>query len=135
MKQPFTFNQFITMIPSHEIIGVFISICRGENGIGSQRRRKEREREWINGVREGALVINGNGMCQKWLLVNLNTRVILSMQINRTNKLSMKLSGSQIQQFCWCHNICSHDYMFCALCHWGSAKENSVSFNSSVRLG
>jgi hypothetical protein len=45
VKQPFTFSQFITMIPSHEIIGVFTSIGRCENGVGSQRRRKERERE------------------------------------------------------------------------------------------
>ncbi len=34
----------------------------------------ERDRVWqINGVGEGALVINENGMGQKWPLVNLNT--------------------------------------------------------------
>jgi hypothetical protein len=38
----------------------------------------------INGVREGALVQDGNGVGQKCPLVNLNTRVFLSMKINRT---------------------------------------------------
>jgi hypothetical protein len=38
----------------------------------------------INGVREGALVQDGNGVGQKWPLVKLNTRVFLSMKINRT---------------------------------------------------
>ncbi len=44
----------------------------------------DREQQ-INGVREGAMVQDGNGVGQKWPLVKLNTRVFLSMQINRTN--------------------------------------------------
>jgi hypothetical protein len=45
VKQPFTLNQVYSMIPSHKIIGVFIWIGTGENGVGSQRRGRERERE------------------------------------------------------------------------------------------
>ncbi len=38
----------------------------------------------INGVGEGALVQDGNGVGQKCPLVKFNTRVFLSMKINRT---------------------------------------------------
>jgi hypothetical protein len=34
------------------------------------------------------------------------------MQINRINKLSIKLGGSRILPLLWCRNICSHDDMF-----------------------
>ncbi len=43
----------------------------------------DREQQ-INGVREGVLVQDGIGVAQKWPLVKLNTRVFLSMKINRT---------------------------------------------------
>ncbi len=76
-------------------------------------REREGEREqWVNGVRDGALDRNGNGVGKKWPVVKMDTRVFLVMQINRTNKLPIKLGGSRIHQFLWCHNICSHDDMF-----------------------
>jgi hypothetical protein len=71
----------------------------------------EREQQ-INRVRDGALDRNGSGMGQKWPLEKLNTRVFLVMQINRTNKVSIKLGGFQILQFLWCRNIHSHNAMF-----------------------
>ncbi len=41
-----------------------------------REREREREREQqINGVSDGALVRNRNGVGQKWPLVKLNTRV------------------------------------------------------------
>ncbi len=39
---------------------------------GSKVGEGDREQQ-INRVREGALVMNGNGMGQKWSLVKLNT--------------------------------------------------------------
>ncbi len=81
--------------------------------VGSEWRGREIERkQWINGVRDGALDRNGNGVGQKWPLVKMDTWVFLVMQINRTIKLSIKLGGSRILQFHWCRNICSHDDMF-----------------------
>jgi hypothetical protein len=60
----------------------------------------EREREkWINLVKDGVLDRNGSGMGQNWLLEKLNTRIFLVMQMNKINKLSMKLVVSQILQF------------------------------------
>ncbi len=104
VKQPFTFNQLITMILSHQVSIVFIW----------NQNRREREREWqINGVRDGMLDRNGNGMGQKWPLEELNIWAFLVMQINRINKLSIKLGGFQILQFFWCCNICSNNTMFC----------------------
>jgi hypothetical protein len=58
------------------------------------------ERE-ISGVRDRALDRNGNGMGQKCPLVKKHTSVFLVMQINRTNKLLIKLGGSQILWISW----------------------------------
>jgi hypothetical protein len=41
-------------------------------GVGSKGRGRERE-EQINGVRDGALDRNGNGMGWKWSLVKKDT--------------------------------------------------------------
>jgi hypothetical protein len=61
------------MIPSHKIISVFMLNGTPEKGVGSQRRGREREKEWqINGVSNGALVGNGDASWQ-WPLVKSNT--------------------------------------------------------------
>jgi hypothetical protein len=74
VKKPFTFNLFITMIPPHKIIGIFMQNSTGENGAGSQKGGMEREREWqINGVSEKALVGNENSVGWKLPLVKSNT--------------------------------------------------------------
>ncbi len=75
-------------------------------------REGEREREQqINGVRDGALDRNGNGMGWKWPIVKRDTLVFLAKQINRINRLSIILGGSQILSFHWCLNI-HHQEMF-----------------------
>ncbi len=66
--------------------------------MGSEWREREREQR-INGVSDGALDKNGNGKGQKWPFVKMDTGVFLVKHINRTNKLSIKLGGSQILQF------------------------------------
>ncbi len=64
---------------------------------GERERERERERQrQINGVRDGTLDRNGNGMGQKWPLVKMDNRVFLAVQTNGINKLSIKLGGSQI---------------------------------------
>ncbi len=79
-----------------------------------RERERERERECQNNrVSDKALVGNGDGVGQKWPLVKSNSWVFLSNQINRTSKVSITLGGSLILQFGWCHNIWSHDAMFC----------------------
>jgi hypothetical protein len=76
-------------------------------------REGEREREHqINRVRDTELDRNGNGMGQILPLAKMDVGVFLVIQINRTNKLSIKLGGSQILQFLWCRNIRSHNDMF-----------------------
>jgi hypothetical protein len=74
---------------------------------------RERDREQrTSGVRDGALDKNGNGVGRKWSLVKKDTFVFLVKQINRTNKLSIKLGGSRILQFHQYINIHSYDDMF-----------------------
>jgi hypothetical protein len=67
VKQPFTFNQFITMMPSHKTSGYLYQITTGENGVGSdgEGRRESEKEQWINGVRDGLLVRNENSMGQE----------------------------------------------------------------------
>ncbi len=74
MKHPFTFNQFITMILSHQISRVFMFNSQQVEWSGEKGKEAgEGDREqWKNGVRKGALVINGSGVGQKWTLVKLN---------------------------------------------------------------
>jgi hypothetical protein len=49
-------------------------ITTGENRVGSKCKEGERVREQrINGVRDGALVRNGNGVGWKWPLVKKDT--------------------------------------------------------------
>ncbi len=50
-------------------------------------------------MRDGVLDRNGSGVGQKWPMDKLNARVVLVMQINTINKLSIKLGGFQILQF------------------------------------
>jgi hypothetical protein len=104
-------KQVYSMIPSQKISEYLCKITTGETewGVDGEREREE----WINRVRDGALDRNGNGVGQKWLLVKMDTRVFLVMQINRTNKLSTELGRSRIIQFHWCRNIHFHDDMFC----------------------
>jgi hypothetical protein len=60
-------------------------------------REGERERkQQINRVRDRVLDRNGNGVGQKQPLVKMDILVFLGKQINRTNKLSIKLGRSQI---------------------------------------
>jgi hypothetical protein len=54
---------------------------------------REREQQ-INGVRDGALDRNGNDVGWKWQLVKKDTLVFLAKQINRTNRLSIKVDKS-----------------------------------------
>ncbi len=49
----------------------------------------------------------------KWPLVKLNTSVFLSIQINRTNKLSIQKGRLQILHLIWHLNIRSHNAMLC----------------------
>ncbi len=86
-------------------------ITTGENRVGSWWKRREREQ--FKGVRDGALDRRGSGVGEKWPLEKRTTWIILVMQINRINKLSIKLGWFQILQFLWCRNICSHNSMFC----------------------
>ncbi len=71
-----------------------------EWGVRGEREREREREQQINGERERerdrALDRSGNGVGLKWPLVIMNARVFLSIQINRTNKLSIKLGGSQI---------------------------------------
>jgi len=74
-------------------------------------REEERGKEQrINRVRDGKLDRNGNGMGQISPLAKMDIGVFLVIQINRTNKVSIKLGGSQSLQFVWCRNICSPDF-------------------------
>ncbi len=60
-------------------------------------REGERERkQQINRVRDRVLDRNGNGVGKKQPLVKMDILVFLVKQINRTNKLSIKLGRSQI---------------------------------------
>ncbi len=79
-----------------------------DDGEGGSSKREQQ----INRARDGALDKNDSGMGQKLLLEKLNTWVFSVMQINRTNKLPVKLGGFQILQFLWCRNIRSHNAMF-----------------------
>jgi hypothetical protein len=62
-------------------------------------------------VRDGALDRNRNDIGLKWPLVKKDTRVFLVKQINKTNKLSIKLRGYQILPFHSRLDIHSHDDM------------------------
>ena len=74
----------------------------GGDRVGGEGRGREREREQrVNGVRDRVLDRNGNGVGQKWPLVKMYTLVFLVKQIKTTNKLSIKLGGSQT----FCHSI------------------------------
>jgi hypothetical protein len=78
VKQPFTFNQMYSMIPSHKISAVFKCLWEfvtGEMEWGVNREgEREREREQqINSVRDGGLDRNGSGVGQKWPKEKLNT--------------------------------------------------------------
>ncbi len=100
------FIQWYRLIQSSEYLCEFTT---GEN----RERGREREGEQrINGVRVRTLDRNGRGVGQKWLLVKMNTCVFLAMQINTTNKLSIKLDGFWILQFLWCRNFHYHNDMF-----------------------
>ncbi len=83
--------------------------AKTESGVSGEGER-EREQK-INGVRGGALDRNGNGMGWKWPLLKRDTLVFLVKQINRINRLSIILGGSQILSFHWCLNI-RHQEMF-----------------------
>ncbi len=61
MKQLCLFNQVYSMMLSIKSSEYLCEITTGENGVGSERRRRERGIEQpINGVREGTLVRNEN---------------------------------------------------------------------------
>ncbi len=65
MKQLCSLNQVSSMMPSIKSSQHLCEITTGEIRVGSKRRGREREREkeqWINGVRDGALDRNGNGV-------------------------------------------------------------------------
>ncbi len=50
-------------MPFIKVVAYLWGDTTGENVVGSERRKRAREREQqINGVREGALVRNGNGV-------------------------------------------------------------------------
>jgi hypothetical protein len=73
----------------------------------------EREREeQIYGVRDRVLDRCGSGVGQKKLVKKKNLPVFLAIQINRINKLLIKLGVFQILLFFWCRNIHSHNTMF-----------------------
>ncbi len=74
VKQLFTFNQFITMTPFHQITEYSCEIITGvaEWGVEGEGGEKERDQH-INIERDGALDRNGNGIGQKWPLEKLNT--------------------------------------------------------------
>jgi hypothetical protein len=56
----------------YEFVRVFM--WNGKNRVGSKQRGRERKREQrINGVSEGVLDRNGNGVGWKWLLVKRDT--------------------------------------------------------------
>jgi hypothetical protein len=83
VKQLFTFNQIYSMILSHKIIGVFMSNHNKWNR--GEWVEREREEQQINGVSDGALDRNGNGMGRKWTLGKRDTWVFL-VKTNQKNK-------------------------------------------------
>ncbi len=105
MKHPFMFNQFIAMITSHQIIRAFMWNIYRKDEVGNRPEAPERETEssrlvvqekerWLN--LEMAWVIEMTGS-------KLSIWVFLSIQINRTNKLSIKKSDPQIILLIWGH--------------------------------
>jgi hypothetical protein len=74
-----------------------MSQVRTEWGVNGEREREHQ----ISIGKDRALDINGNGMGQKCPLVKKHTSVFLVMQINRTNKLLIKMGGSQILWISW----------------------------------
>ncbi len=83
--------------------------------------RGEREREQqINGVREGALVRNGNVVDWKWPLVKKEQLSIFS-KTNQWNQIGCQSSLADLQ-FHWCRNIQSHDDMFLSRMFVGKAR-------------
>jgi len=109
VKQLLSFNQVYSLKLSIKSLEYLYEIAMGENGVGSKRRERE---QWISGVRDEALDRSGNGDGLKWPLVKKVTWVILVKQINRINRLSIKISNSL---FHWCLNICSNGDMFTTL--------------------
>ncbi len=93
----------------------------------------EREQQ-INGVRDGVLDRNGNGVGWKWLLVKRDTWVFLANQINRTNWLSIILGGSQILLFHWCLNIRSYDDDMFHQCTFEDFDENLPIFTKNCNM-
>ncbi len=97
MKHPFSFNQFIAMILSHQIRKVFMQNINRLNRVGSKAERPDRETEssiLVEQERERWLKLEVASVL-KTTDGKLNTRVFLSLQINRTNKLSIKKVGSK----------------------------------------
>jgi hypothetical protein len=87
MKHPFFFNQFIAMILSHQISKVFMQNINRLNRVGSKAERPERETEssiLVEREREHWLKLE-LARVLKPSFGKLNTRVFLSMQINRTD--------------------------------------------------
>ncbi len=92
MKQQCLFSQVYSMIDYVDMQQV-----KTEWGVCSEEEREIEQQ--TSGVRDGAFDRNGNGVGQKWTLVKVDTLVFLVMQIDRTNKLSIKLGRSRIVQF------------------------------------
>jgi len=61
VKQLCSFNQVYSMIPSIKSSEYLCGMATGENRVWSKQRGREREQQ-INGVRDGVLDRNGNGV-------------------------------------------------------------------------
>ncbi len=88
MKQPCSLSQVYSMISSIKSFRYLYEIVTGENRVGSEWKRREKEKE------SGRLAVLGRSIGQKWKLHGLEKAVrkkghlsILATEIKRINRI------------------------------------------------